>query len=225
MRDKLNKLLDPNISKKEEDQILEDVIKMKHDEALKTKWRGVLSNKYDITRNENNSNKTIKFSNTLKIILATAACISILLTIQFFGASSNPSDLAQQYLNEQEILHPGASKGFEKRDENRTLAIQAFNNGDYDKSSKYFQSIETINDEDLYYEGLAFLLNSKYTQAIQKLETIESNERFKQELNWYLSLAYILDKQNEKAEKQLKQISSTDWNYLHAQELLKTLNE
>ncbi len=227
MKDKLKKLLDPDISKKEEDQIFEEVLKKKLDEDLKMKWQGMLNSDHGIVRNETSTKKKVSSSNYIKIFLAAAACISLLIALQvFYTAPSDPYTMAQQYLNKQEILHPGASKGIVDEDENRTLAIQAFNNKDYEQSTKYYQNLEAANEEDMYYHGLALLLNNRYSEAIRKFEEngIKS-DRFKQEIHWYRSLAYLLNKQNEKAETLLKQIGSNEWNYQQAQQLLKQLDE
>ncbi|TSE10229.1 tetratricopeptide repeat protein [Aquimarina algiphila] len=227
MKDKLNKLLDPDISREEEDQIFEDILKQKNDNDLRVKWKKILANDYDIQRSKNGKRKTTSSSKYIKIFLAAAACISLIVTLQLLSTPSIDSNaMAQQYLDKQEILHPGASKGSIEEDQNRILAIQAFNSKKYQQSVKHFQNLRIANEEDQYYYGLALLLNQQYTEAIQKFEENNlNNNRFKQELNWYQSLAYILNKQNEKAKIQLKKIRNTDWKYKDAQQFLKKLNE
>ncbi len=227
MKDKLNRLLDPNISKKEEDQIFEEVLKRKHDQDLRTKWQKMLTSEHGITRNNTDLSKKKETSKYIKIFLAAAACIALIVTLQLFNTTeSDPYVLAQQYLSDQEILHPGASKGIADEDQNRILAIQAFNTKEYSQSIEYFQNIRTETTEDKYYHGLALLLNNRYTEAIQLFEMINSDEgQFKQEINWYQSLAYLLNKQNEEAGALLKQIKNSDWNHEQAQDLLKMIHE
>ncbi len=225
MKDKLNKLLDPSISKKEEDLIFEEIMKKKHDQDLKTKWREILSTKYGINKESIILKKKNSTSKIIKIFLATAACISLIVAFQFFyNTPPTPYTIAQHYINNQEILHPGASKGITEENQNRILAIHAFNNKNYRQSIKYFQNLNEANDEDVYYYGLALLLNNQYPEAIQKFESNNNDNRFREEINWYQSLAYILDKQNAKAKIVLEQINKTDWNYTQAQELLQKLD-
>ncbi|GAA4278633.1 tetratricopeptide repeat protein [Aquimarina mytili] len=227
MKNKLKRLLDPNISKEEEDQIFEEVLKRKHDEDLRTKWQKMLSNDYGITRNSINLKRKKDTSKYIKVVLAAAACIALIVTLQLFtSVESDPYVIAQQYLNDQEILHPGASKGITDENHNRILAIQAFNTKQYSLSIKYFQSIKAETKEDKYYHGLAFLLNDQYIEAIQLFEMINSNKGpFRQEINWYQSLAYVLNKENTKAGILLKRIKNSDWNHIKAQELLKNINK
>ncbi|MEW7292141.1 tetratricopeptide repeat protein [Aquimarina sp. 2304DJ70-9] len=227
MKDKLKRLLDPNISKEEEDQIFEEVLKRKHDEDLRTKWQEMLYNDHGITRSSANLKNKKQTSKYIKIFLAAAACIALIVTVQLFNTTeTDPYMLAQQYLDDQEVLHPGASKGLADEDENRILAIQAFNTKEYSQSIRYFQNIKIPTKEDKYYYGLALLLNNNYTEAVQLFEMINDNDgQFRQEINWYQSLAYLLNKQNIKGEALLKQINNSDWNHQQAQDLIEMINE
>ena len=224
MTNKLHKLLDPNISKKEEDQIFEELLKEKFDQDLKTQWKNTLQDEYGITRNQFKIKRSS--SKYIRILLATAACISLIVLIQFLTNTSSISayELAQEYIENQEILHPGASKGMVEGIENKSLAIEAFNTQQYSVAAGYFDKIQIPTEEDNYYHGLALLLDKRYKKAINMFQKgSKESERYKQEINWYLSIAYLLNKENEKAKTQLEYIQSSDWNYQQAQELLKQL--
>ncbi|AXT59647.1 hypothetical protein D1816_04510 [Aquimarina sp. AD10] len=227
MRNKIKKLRDPNISKNEEDQILDEFIKNEYDQILKNKWKNVLNKEYKVTRKRSSLKKKLITLHPIKIIVASAACISLVILLQLFNFSSlNSYELAQHYLTTQEILHPGAPKGTFDESQDRILAIQAFNNKNYELSHSYYQKIESLTAEDLYYHGLALLLNDQYQEAIRKFEEqTKKHNSFKQEINWYLSLAYILNRENEKATSLLKQINTSDWNHQEAQKLLSQLNK
>ncbi|GAA4271566.1 hypothetical protein U6A24_13350 [Aquimarina gracilis] len=223
MKEKINKLLDPNISSKEEDQIFEEILKRKHDSDLRNKWQETLSQEYGINKNISSIKKN-NSSKYFKIFLAAAACIALILTIQLTNNSldKNTTKIAQSYLSTQEILHPGASKGIAEENQSRILAIQAFNNKEYRQSIIHFETLSEVTEEDQYYHAMALLLNNNYQEAIQKFE--ETNkDRFRQEINWYQSLAYLLNEQNEKAQHLLKQINTSDWNYTLSQELLEII--
>lgn len=225
MKKYINKLLDPNISKKEEDQIFEELLKKKYDNELRTKWQEKLTKDHGISREHSSLHRKTSSGKYLKLILAAAASIALIVTLQLFNVTSNNvSELAQQYLDDQEILHPGASKGTAEESNDRTLAIQAFNQKEYNRSILLFSTLSKASDEDRYYLGLSYLLNKQYKEAIQEFETtkIKSN-RFSQEINWYLSLTYLLNQQNNKAKKVLKSIKTNDWKYTKAVELLKKL--
>ncbi|SHI80643.1 tetratricopeptide repeat protein [Aquimarina spongiae] len=224
MNDKIHQLLGPNLSKDEEDKILGQILKEKHDADLKVKWKTKLENEYGITRNKHISKN--KNRNTfIKILLATAACIAVVVTIQLAGSSAvDVSLIAQNYLDEQEILHPGTSKGVSKEEVFRTLAIQSFNQKEYKQSSGYYQSLTNPDQEDLYYHGLALLLSKDYENALQKFEeNKQTGDKYAQEINWYQSLTFLLLKQIDAAEDQLEQINPDDWNYEKAQKLLEQL--
>lgn len=226
MINRLKRLLNPDISEKEQDAILGEVIKEKLDEDLKGKWQTILDRDYGIPSSKTIEGKKALSSRNLKILLAAAACIGLIITIQFFDTT--PTDarmLAQNYLSEQEILHPGASKGPVDEDRTRTLAIRSFNSKNYGKAAQYFQNLETANEEDRYYYGLALLLKNKYPEAIRQFEQSRAaGNRFGEELNWYQSLAHLLNKQNEEAKIRLLQIGNTDWHYQQAQQLLERLD-
>ncbi|MBW1299061.1 hypothetical protein [Aquimarina litoralis] len=227
MENKLNKFLDPNTPKKELDVVFGEILKKKLDEDLRAQWAVKLSQEYGITRSKTNGKGKFFSSGYLKIFLAAAACISIIISLQLLDKTNTDSQiLAQQYLSQQEILHPGTSKGASDENQTRILAILTFNNKDYAQSIQYFQNMKTQKEEDTYYHGLALLLDKKYIEAIEKFRMVRAiSDRYGQELNWYQSIAYILDEQNDNALTQLKRINSTDWNYKNAQQLLKELNE
>ncbi len=222
MKEKLNRLSDPNISKQEEDQILEEVLKKQFDGELKTKWKEKLENEFGIKRSTNG----FKNKKYLKIFIAAAASIALFITLQLFNTtSSDPYVLAQQLLNEQEIIHPGATKGISDENQNRILAIHMFNSKDYIKSTIYFNNLTNPTEEDSYYHGLALLLSNQYTKAILKFEENRTTgDKYLQELTWYQAIAYLLNKQPGKSNTLLRQITNTEWNYKKAQQLLKKIN-
>lgn len=225
MKNRLQKLLDPDLSKQEEDKILEELIKTQHDNELKTRWEKKLSEEYGIDRDtiqlKKNKSSASKY---IRLFIAAAACIALIVTVQLLNTDT-ANDLAQQYVTQQEILHPGASKGVINEDQNRTLAIQEFNNKNYRQSILYFESLHEVNEEDRYYHGLALLLSDQYRESIQKFEAISDRKQFRQEINWYQSLAYILNKQENKAQKLLQQIGTNDWNHKKAKKILEVLDK
>ncbi|TPN83007.1 tetratricopeptide repeat protein [Aquimarina algicola] len=227
MKDNINNLLDPNISPEEEDKILEQFLAKKLDNDLKVRWQEMLREEHDIATHEPEPQKKSKSSTYIKMFLAAAACITLIVTLQvLYNAPVAPNTLAQNYLEEQEILHPGVSKGTITEDKTRVTAIQEFNAKKYVTAATYFQKLESPNEEDLYYHGLSLLLSKDYRGAIAQFNnSIKTNPKYEQEIRWYQSLAYVLSKKTKKAKQQLQQIKPTDWNYKKAQELLKEMNE
>lgn len=223
---RLNKLRDSSTSKKEWDSIFEGLLKEKNDEDLKYRWSTLLDFHHDIQRNKEEKETGIFHFQNLKILLV-AACISLLIAIPFFSNSAeDPQTMALQYLNDQEILHPGISKGTATENKTRILAIQSFNSKNYETAIGYYQNLETINTEDKYYYGLALLKNEKYIEALQQFESSAADsDRFQQELNWYQSLAYLLAGDSEKAEEVLQRIRPDEWNYEKAHSLLENIKD
>ncbi len=227
MSNRLIKLTDPKISKEEEDRILTEVITAKMNQDLRRKWEHMLEEEYKVTREGRSKVRRLFSSRNTKLLLAIAACIALVIAIPFMNISTTTSqELAQQYLAEQEVLHPGISKGTAAEDEMRVRAIQSFNNQAYGQAAQQFGQLEASNEEDHYYHGLALLLSNRYPEAIEQFEQSEAmNDRFLQELHWYQALAYLLDGNDQQAAEVLTHIQSGDWNYEKAQSLLEKIRK
>lgn len=202
---------------------MEDILKMwitrTKDEELRKELSKTLDNRYGVKRK---AKKGVVLRH-LRQILAIAASLALLFTVYMFNQNDVPADtLATQYLDSQTIQHPGGFKGVANFDSSRTKGIMAFNEGDFKKAALQFEEIVSPNEEDLHYLGLAYLKNGQYQKAIENLKKgAVKTSRYREEANWFLSLAYLLDGQDANAKYWLDQIKKGDWQFEQAQDLLK----
>jgi len=110
-------------------------------------------------------------------------------------------------------------------------AQDAYNNQDYTAASKIYESVVTSNfvkNEDYLFAGLSYLYEGKTAQAVEKLAVaktkIAQGEKFWEETNWFLALAYLKNEDSEKARQQLNNIIQADGFYSDkAQKIVSTL--
>lgn len=221
--EKTHNFLYGKVSPEEDDETLNLWVKKIMDTELRDHMDQTLENIYNVKR-KNEKGFVLRY---LRPLLATAASIALLVSL-FIGYQNNisPESLATEYIVAQTLKHPGSSKGISQPNLYRTDGIMAFNSGDYEKATLSFEKIELPNLEDSYYLGLAYLKTGNLANAIEELKkcTHESS-RFKEEANWFLALALVLEGKNVAAQQQLYTISKDAWKYAEAQELLKRLKK
>lgn len=110
-----------------------------------------------------------------------------------------------------------------------TIAKEAIRQEKYSAAINQLEKILQPSTEQSLYLGLSHLYASqgKIDSAIANLELVIKNEGelFKDEANWYLSLAYIQKGHYEQAKSSLEEIvSQKSWNYSKASALLKLLH-
>ena len=100
------------------------------------------------------------------------------------------------------------------KEDQRTVAANAYINDNYDKAIFHFEQITqspTSGIEDYFYLGLSYLYANQTNKAIPALQKAldlphSDNIHSKKIINWYLGLAYIKDNQIEKAKEELEKI-------------------
>ncbi|MES2591264.1 MAG: tetratricopeptide repeat protein [Bacteroidota bacterium] len=99
----------------------------------------------------------------------------------------------------------------------------------YNNSISEFQQLLQLNSSDinaLFYTGMAFYNMDKYDQAIEKFNSVLSNDNsaFFDEAKWNLALAYLKLEERQSATQMLLEIISENGFYTkHAAEKLRTL--
>jgi hypothetical protein len=224
MEEKLHKFLTKELPEKETDAILEELITQEMDTDLRKRLSKTLDQEHGITRENGRKTAKIKY---LGYMLAAAASISILIALVFYPNTNmdNPQLLAQQYLQEQRLSHPGTFKGADPAlEKQRSQAIISFNNGDFSSAITHFKVLASPTAEDRYYLGLSYLMNEQYGPAIGNLEnSMAASERFVEEARWFMGLAQLLEGDNEKAEETLNRIGPNEWKYEEARSLLEKM--
>ncbi|MGO4291817.1 hypothetical protein [Chitinophaga sp. RAB17] len=105
-------------------------------------------------------------------ITAAAACLLILLGWFFIFKAPSPQQLAGQYIQTdlQQLsvtMHSGS--------DSLQSGIAAYNNKDYDRAEKIFQSLtqqEAIAPDATRYLGLVYLISNKYDKAVATFDTL-----------------------------------------------------
>ena len=222
----LHEILNPNLKEDEVDNILGAAIEAKFDKELRTKWENKLREKHGVSK----GGKVISLKTRrtrLYYIAGIAASICLLILALNIFSPANPQSLASAYVEETEFFDPRSKKGEMDDEQNRVLAIEAFNAGDYAKSSHHFSLLENKTEDDLYYNATASMLSNQLEEAITNFKVISANKdsKLKQESNWYLAVSYILNDQETEAKEILTQFTTSDWNFDKAQELLKTMEK
>ena len=220
--EKIRQFAKGQLSEKETDALLEDVLTEEMDTGLRQRISQKLKDEHGVTREQPaKSEGKLRY---LPYMLAVAVSIVLLFTLTIFNGG-NPQEMASGYLAGQEIMHPGSFKGVTDQEQERTLAIDAFNDARYGEAAGHFGKIATPNVEDDYYLGVAYLKDGQLDAAKDQLQKVgEQNTRFDQEANWFLALAYLLDEKEDEAADILKKIGTNEWKYGEAQELLDEIN-
>ena len=218
---KIEEFLSDTTDMEKMDDILKMWITRTKDEELSEELSQTLDNRYGVKRKPKKGD-VLRY---LRPILAIAASLALLITLYTINQNDVSADtLATQYLDSQTIQHPGSFKGVANSNSNRIIGIMAFNEGDFKKAAMQFEEIVLPNEEDLHYLGLAHLKNGQYQKAIVNLKKgAVKTSRYREEANWFLSLAYLLNGQDANAKYWLEQIGNNDWQFDKAQELLEKL--
>ncbi|WP_350284810.1 tetratricopeptide repeat protein [uncultured Croceitalea sp.] len=225
MKKKLHQLISPELSEKETDELMGALVTQQMNAELRQRLAHTLKEEHGIRREMEQKKGKIKY---LNYMLAIAASITVLIALVFYpnGVDDSPQVLAQQYLSEQPLSHPGTFKGATVVDEQRTQAIVAFNQGDFTKAIEHFEALTAPTAEDTYYLGLAHLKKGDYSRAITLLtENKTEGKRFVQEARWFLGLAYLTQNNTKNAVKELKAINKDEWKYDEAQSLLEEIKD
>ena len=221
---KLADLLQNTSNQEDKEQLLMQGIRAVLKEEHKKELENKLSEEYNVAKQRP---KETKIRRLFPKIAAVAAVILLLFFFvrPDFGIENDSHSLAEQYVNEDQTLHPGVSKGI--TNESTTLqssAIQQFNSGDFVSAAQSFSQLADVNDENKFYMALSQLKSGQHEQALQSFQEMDELDTvFDEEINWYLSLAYALNDDTGKALEQLREIKKDDWKFTEAQRLIRLI--
>lgn len=99
--------------------------------------------------------------------------------------------------------------------DNYNIAIEYYNDLDYENASIYFEKVNAINDrfiESTMMLGVSRFENKQYAEAIPSFEKVikHNDNLFIEDANWYLALCYIQTNERAKAIDQLEKIKNSD---------------
>jgi len=105
-------------------------------------------------------------------------------------------------------------------------ATVAFQENSYAAAAYEIEKITSPTVEQQFYLGLAYLYQKDYDKSITQFEPVTQQKSidYSPAARWYVSLAYLKNKQTKQAEKYLQQIvRDTSWKHKEARKLLTEL--
>ena len=207
-------------------------------EKLQNKWGRILKEEHGLEGLKDQSGKVASSNNSgrvrfMKMALSAAASIAVLL-LSWFAYQSLSSSPSEKLLSE-ELNKPYETVIRKGNDEELKLkAIEAYNNRSYAVAEKYFEQINEIDEgiDWYFYIGLCQLYQKQADLAIQSFTAIleQPDKKYEIEANWYLGLAYTMNKDFTSARKHVQfVIDQSDgnirWKIKEAKAFLKAFTE
>jgi len=207
------------------DKLAQHLINEKFDKDKRKRYADILEKK-GITRTPKIYKR--KWFMMAASFLVLVALGGYLLSPQYFNS---PKKLAEQHLAEP-FIPDEYRRGSINVQATRGMAIEAYNNQQYDRAINYLQTIESQNEavkKDFFLMGLCLVYktNPDYKNAIdvfKKVKGLDSNY-FADEISWLLSLCHIMEGDNSKARIFLNEIleSKSSRRIDDAQQLLEKI--
>ena len=119
-------------------------------------------------------------------------------------------------------------------EELRLQAVASYNSREYATATRYFEQLSKIDQavDWGFYIGLCRLYQKQSDLAIQSFTVIlnQPNKKYEIEANWYLGLAYTMNKDFKSAKKYLEFVANRSddemaWKVKEARALLNALPE
>ncbi len=201
-------------------ELLQSFVKQMLNNRKKNEYMKKLESEFGVRRDSPKKVQLPLKRSSIVYISGIAASLAILvISIAVFGLFDSNTRLASQLIENDYFIHPGIEKGISLPDsELRTLAIAAYGDRNFKEAAQLFSSIKSKSADDQFFSALSFLYDGQYEESIERFEV--SNQVFREEVNWYLSLSYILHGDTDKALKILYEIKPKEWNYMKAQKLI-----
>jgi len=222
-----------NKNKEAMDALGKIVTKFNTESDLRDKYSKILNNR-SLEQKQSKSNKTriIDF----KFLIKAAAVVLILSSGLFFlqNEISQPTthEFAQILLDKTTVFGNAEITRKEASEVNalRKKANQAYSKNEFKTSISLYETMRKngiLTDFDQYYLSVNYLRINDFHNAIKILSPLSQKDlTFSQEVNWFLSLSYILTLQDDKAKPILNSIvEHKSYKYKEAFRLLDKLNE
>lgn len=225
---KWKKFTDGQLSEQEANAFLRKNMTKAFDEAQKKEWNARLSEQYGIRRNP--PKRKLR---SLIYIGALAAAVALFL-LAYPHLFSQPSGLEQQL--ELALAEPFPNYLTRKGEVEQTEALrlqmaEAYNAKKYEQTIIIGQQLlesSTPITEDFFFLGLSHLYQNDYSTAVEVLDSArlasERDGRFQEEIDWFLALAYVKNKDYVNGKELLNKIvNEGQWNEEQARMVLKLL--
>ncbi len=256
MKKRLNKFYANQLTEAVEEQLIKQLFEVKFDKEHKERWEHLLTEQYNIPPNQSTIAKVAqpksrnlpnavpplhqssvftRFRKWLSVAAIFICLLGLSLLYPMFSSTNtaNYMQLVDNYLVEKHFAPPQTRMATQTVSELWARATESYQNGDYEASAQHIQHIVdrgTATTEHFFYLGLSYLYQTQtdYPNAIQSfLQARQLNQhQYEDEISWYLSLAYVKNKELDNAKKELKNIvEKGNWKELEAKKLLESLSE
>jgi len=227
----LDKYKQGKLNEEELDLFTGELVRAKFNQTQKEKWAKKLAAEHKIERTKP---KAKFFQLHFRKLAIAASILLILALLPFLQNYLQPEaqQLANEYL-ENRLSLPDNKRSTTAVDiaDLKKQARNAYNKQDYEMASQIYEKVlnsNAVENEDFLFAGLSYLYEGQSAQAVEKLALaqakIAKGEKFWEETDWFLGLAYLKNNDLIKARQQLKQIIQTDSFYSDkAQKILSTL--
>ena len=165
----------------------------------------------------------------IKYATAIAACTIIGLFL-FTGVFSSTSsdDLYATYHQPYTMILADRSANLDQQHIEHKIsgAILAYNQEQYANAALQFEKLhQTFPEKAIYqfYQAQSLLANQQAADAIPLFQNLTQDSILREQINWYLSLAYVQNKDGESAKTQLQLIQKGELRYEEAQVILRNL--
>lgn len=194
-----------------------------------------LRSRYDKLLADNHFNgehkeSTFRFLSIAKAAAVLTAIFGCIYLIQILAPHSSAQVMAQNFLDQTNIAsNPDITrKGTSNANQLRREANDAYTLKNYPLAIEKYDALNSQNELialDQFYLGISHLKTDDFNAAINIFSEIKSSEKIEtQEMNWLLSLAFVLSKQEDKAVPLLENIiADKKYKSKEAEKLLKTI--
>lgn len=206
---------DAAITSEEKELVVKKALRQVIHVDQRKEWERILADRYGVEKKEKKEVNSTRLYWLKAVSVAASLAALIFIGNQYLNQSQTIQVLAQEYLVAVPVHHPGLIKGMSQHDEqNRQIAISLFDSQKYAGAIDKFNEITDQSYQDQFYLGLSYMYFGEMESAIPLFVELENKtSQYREEINWFLSLAYILNEDQKNAKKQLKKIKSGDWNY------------
>jgi len=219
---------DLNLSEEQLDSFANAAVQYNIEKQLRLKYDKILAeDKFGVRKKES----FFRLNTILKIAAVAIAVLGSIFLIQKSTLTPTTHTYAQTLLDQTNISgNPNITrKGMTSANRLRREANDAFILKDYTLAITKYSALIAQNEIaslDQFYLGISQLKTSNYNDAIQLFSVLKSENNFESgEVDWLLSLAYVLSDQEVMAVPILKKIiSANKYKTKEAKELLDRLN-
>ena len=241
----MKKLIDfsrDNLSEKEIEEGMSNLMKDKFNKELKARYAKKLEQEHLVHRVESDQNElgiqthkeTVEPSKIkwlLPLLLIGVLIAGTYLIRQTQTGSSQPSStqqMVQQYLAANEVAYVDNNRSTNKVDAIRTTAVKDFQDKNYNKAATGFAKIKDKTNQDQFFLAYSLLKMDRYKDAgigfANLLSNTQSDQAYHPEAEVYRILSLIQLKGYDRAKLLYKQLKEGSWEKNELKGIMNSLD-